>query len=161
MTGSFVAVLLSLFTYIHPFYVSMADINFNEKDKTLEVSIRIFTDDLENTIRKYHKEDIDILHPTDQQKMNSYVDAYIQKNFTIKTDGKPAAMNFIGYERQSESIWTYFEIKNIASIKKLDISDALLYDYNSNQINMMHIKIGNKEQNDKIAYPEKAASFEF
>ena len=38
---------------IHPFFVSMTDINYNDNNKSLEISVRIFTDDLENTLRKY------------------------------------------------------------------------------------------------------------
>ncbi|HXL58320.1 MAG TPA: DUF6702 family protein, partial [Chitinophagaceae bacterium] len=44
---------------IHPFFVSMTDINYNSKEKELEISVRIFTDDFENTLRKYHSTKID------------------------------------------------------------------------------------------------------
>ena len=41
----------------------MTDVNFNNSTKELEISVRIFTDDFENTIAKYHQGKVDILHP--------------------------------------------------------------------------------------------------
>ena len=153
--------ITSLLSVAHPFFVSMTDINYNKTDKTLEVSVRIFTDDLENTIRKYHQGDIDILHPADQKAMNGYVDAYIRKHLGLKADGKTTAMSFVGYEQESESIWSYFEIKNIPEPKRLDVYNSLLQDYNNNQINMMHVKVNGEEKNTKLDYPDKQASFTF
>src|SRR6266487_3798575 len=111
---------------IHPFFVSMTDINYNTKEKELEISVRIFTDDLENTLRKYHNTKIDILHPADQQQMNGFVNDYIQKHLQLQVNGQPVQMSFLGYEQQSESIWTYFEVKNVAGVQKVSIDNSLL-----------------------------------
>ena len=145
---------MTTFSVAHPFFVSMTDINYNEKDKDLEISVRIFTNDLENTIRKYHSDvKVDILHPVNQQQMNEFVNDYIQKNFQLQLNGKPVQLSFVGYEEQSESIWTYFEVKNVNAVQKLSIVNALLYDYNTSQINMMHVKVKDKEKSDKVGYP--------
>ena len=82
----------------HPFFVSMTDINYNSKDKELEISVRIFTDDLENTLRKYHNSKIDILHPADQEQMNAFVYEYIQKHLQLKVNDKAVDMNFVIYK---------------------------------------------------------------
>lgn len=154
--------LMTTFSVVHPFFVSMTDINYNEKDKDLEISVHIFTNDLENTIRKYHSDlKIDILHPSNQQQMNGFVNDYIQKNFQLQLNGKPVQLSFVGYEEQSESIWTYFEVKNVNAVQKLTIVNSLLYDYNTSQINMMHVKVKDKEQSDKVGYPETSALFVF
>ncbi len=154
--------LMTTFSVAHPFFVSMTDINYNEKDKDLEISVRIFTNDLENTIRKYHSDvKVDILHPVNQQQMNEFVNDYIQKNFQLQLNGKPVQLSFVGYEEQSESIWTYFEVKNVNAVQKVSIVNALLYDYNTSQINMMHVKVKDKEKSDKVGYPETSALFVF
>jgi hypothetical protein len=150
--------VLSVF---HPFFVSMTDMNYNAKEKSLEISVRIFTDDFENTIRLYHKDKIDILHPANQQLMNSYVNDYIQKHLHLKIDGKDAVLSFVGYEQQNESIWTYFEVKNIAAPTQLNINNSLLHDYKKEQINMLHAKVNDKEQSYKLDYPETDALFSF
>ncbi|HEY6974959.1 MAG TPA: DUF6702 family protein [Chitinophagaceae bacterium] len=154
--------LLTLFLgLIHPFFVSMTDINYNSKEKELEISVRIFTDDLENTLRKYHSTDLDILHPADIRQMNSFVNDYIQKHLLLNVNGSSAQMSFLGYEEQSESIWSYFEVKSINNVQKLNITNSLLHDYNTNQVNMIHVKANDKEYSTKLDYPDTSASFSF
>lgn len=146
----------------HPFFISMTDINFNAKDKELEISVRIFTDDLENTIRKYHSNiKIDILNPADQKQMDSFVNDYIQKHLQFQLNGKPVPLAFVGYEQQKESIWAYFEVKDVTAVTKLSITNSLLQDYNTSQINMMHVQVGDKEKSDKLNYPDTDAFFVF
>jgi len=146
---------------IHPFFVSMTDINYNSKDKELEISVRIFTDDLENTLRKYHNTKIDIIHPQDQQQMNDFVNNYIQKHLQLQVNGQTVQLNFVGYEEQSESIWSYFEVKDISAVQKVSITNSLLHDYNTNQVNMLYIKANEKEFSYKLDYPDTNTSFSF
>src|SRR3982751_3109762 len=89
--------MIAYMALIHPFFVSMTDINYNSKDKELEISVRIFTDDFENTLRKYHTAKIDILHPVNEEEMNSFVSSYIQKHLQLKVDGQTVQINFVGY----------------------------------------------------------------
>jgi len=154
----FIAAFVGL---IHPFFVSMTDINYNNKEKELEISVRIFTDDLENTIHKYHSEKIDILHPPDIKQMNGFVNDYIEKHLQLQVNGSPVKMSFLGYEEQSESIWSYFEVKNISNVQSLNITYSLLHDYNANQVNMIHVKANDKEYSTKLDYPNTSASFSF
>lgn len=146
---------------VHPFFVSMTDINYNDNNQSLEISVRIFTDDFENTLRKQHTGKIDILHPVNQDQMNGYVSAYIQQHLQLKVNDKPVQLHFIGYEEQSESIWSYFEADNVDKINKVSIVNSLLHDFNTNQINMMHIKVKDKEQSNKLNYPETTTLFSF
>jgi len=146
---------------IHPFFVSMTDINYNNKEKELEISVRIFTDDLENTLRKYHSMQIDILHPSDIKQMNGFVNDYIEKHLQLNVNGSPVQISFLGYEQQSESIWSYFEVKNINNVQKLNITNSLLHDYDTNQVNMIHAKANDKEYTIKLDYPNTLASFSF
>ena len=154
--------IVGYMSVIHPFFVSMTDINYNAADKDMEISVRIFTDDLENAVRKYHTGiKVDILHPADQKQMDAFVNDYIQKKLQLQVNGKPVQMSFVGYEQQSESIWTYFEVSNVTAVQKIGITNSLLHDYNTNQINMMHVKANGKEQSDKLDYPDTDALFLF
>lgn len=152
---------IAFIVFIHPFFVSMTDVSYNNKDKELEISVRIFTDDFENTLRKLHNTKIDILHPANQQQMNSFVNGYIQKHLQMQVNGAPVQMAFLGYEQQGESIWAYLEVKNISAVAKLNITNSLLHDFSNSQVNMLHIKVNDTEKSTKLDYPETTAAFIF
>ncbi len=151
--------LLSFALAIHPFYVSMCDINHNAKDKTLEISIRIFSDDLESTLKKNYSTSFDIIKPADRATVDKMISAYINSHLAVVIDGKNYQLNYLGYEIKDASAWCYFEIANISSIKSIGITNSLLHDFNKNQINLIHIKMNGKEKSHKLDYPQKTAQF--
>ncbi len=160
LTGGFLFTLFA--ALLHPFFISMTDINFNGADKELEISVRIFTDDFESVLRKNHPNvTIDLLHPADKDGMNGFVEDYVAKNINIAVNGTEEKMSFTGYEQQQESIWVYFEIKDIATVQKLTVANTLLYDFSTDQSNIIHVKGSDKEQTTKLNYPDKSTTFSF
>src|SRR5215216_6313323 len=124
--------------HFHPFYISVTEINHNSKDKTLEISCKLFAEDLEQIIEKDYKTQLDISTARDKAAFDKYIPDYISKHFTVAVDGKPARLSYIGFEKEKESAYCYFQVDNIASVKKFDLSNSLLYDFNENEINIMH-----------------------
>ena len=64
---------ISLIALLHPFYVSVIDINHNTKEESVEMSIRIFTQDLEETLQKYSTAKIDMVHPTNKAVLDKQI----------------------------------------------------------------------------------------
>jgi len=139
---------------LHPFYVSVIEINHNAKEKTAEISIRIFTEDLEATLRKYGNAKVDLLHPANKAAIDKLLNDYILHKLQLNIEGKPVTMHYLGYEQQLESIWTYLEVKDVPTMHKLAVNCSLLYDYQDKQSNIFHIKADGKEQSFKLDYPE-------
>ena len=150
-----------LFSLVHPFFVSMTDIQHNAAEKTLEISVRIFTDDFENTLRKNYPGKIDIVHPANQQQMDGYVNGYIQQHLQLLVNGVAVKPAFIGYEKQGESIWSYFEVTDIAVVNKIQVTNSLLHDYTDKQVNMLHVSTADAEKSYKLDYPSTTATFHF
>lgn len=141
--------------WLHPFYISMTEINYNSKNKTVEVSVRIFTDDFEKTLRKNCNCKVNLLAPQNKKAMEKLVAYYVLKHLQIKVDGQLQNLEFAGYQQEEESTWNYFIIKNINQVKRMEINNTLLHDYNKEQINMLHIRANGKDQTDKLDYPER------
>jgi hypothetical protein len=145
----------------HPIFVSVTEIEHNAKEKTLEISCKIFTDDFEKTLRSTYKTYIDLLKPKDKEAMNKLVADYVQKHLLIKADGKPVALQFLGYEQDEEGIVSYYQVNNIASVKKLDITDNILFEYKEQQISIIHATVNGNKKSTKLVNPEDKYSFEF
>lgn len=143
----------------HPLYISVININHNAKDKVLEVSVRIFTDDFENTLKKYSTTKIDLTHPADKALADKLVSNYLLNKLQIKADNKSTTLHYVGFEQQQESIWIYFEVPNIASVKKIEVNTNILYDYQEKQINIIHAKVNGDEKSFRLDNPKSYAAF--
>lgn len=145
----------------HPIFVSVTEIEHNAKDKTLEISCKIFTDDFEKTLRSTYKTYIDLLKPKDKNAMNKLVADYVQKHLQIKADGRSVALQFLGYEQDEEGIVSFYQVTSIASVKKLDIIDNILFEYKKEQISIIHTIVNGNKKSTKLVNPEEKTSFEF
>jgi hypothetical protein len=155
-------ILRSILLLLHPFFVSVTEINHNAKEKTLEISVRVFTDDFENTLRMFApNQKVDLMTPPAGGSMDSLVKKYIQQKINLEVNGQKRSMQYIGFERVEESIWAYFEITGVADLKQLKISNPILYEYKKEQINMIHVIKGENRQSRKLDNPVADWTFKF
>lgn len=145
----------------HPFYITVTEINHNAGDKNLEISCKIFTDDFETALSKSNGVKIDLFNPKDRQAAEKQIASYIKKHFVIKLDNKPVVLEFVGFERENEAVWSYLQVSDIQAPKKIDISNSLLYESFAQQINLIHVSVGGNRKSTKLNYPDSNALFQF
>ena len=139
----FIKIIICLFL-IHPYYVSVSESVYNEEKSSLQITKKIFYDDLELVLKNENKnENFDILN-SKKDLVNSYIENYIQKNMLFKIDGKLKELKYIGHEIINSRINSYFEIINIKNIKSIQIKDTSLLDYFDNQENLTYFEIDNQ-----------------
>ncbi len=154
-------ILAALLAMLHPFFVSVIEVNHNAKSSTVEVSVRVFTDDLEKTLQKYTTAKIDLIQPKDRAFIDQQLTSYIGNTLHLKINGKPVLAKYLGYEVIKESVWTYFEIESIKAMHTLEIDCSLLYDFETNQVNIIHAKSKGLEKSYKLDHPQRTTSFGF
>ncbi|MCY7291398.1 MAG: hypothetical protein LH615_04370, partial [Ferruginibacter sp.] len=147
--------------FSHPIFVSVTEIEHNAKDKTLEVSCKIFTDDFEKALRTAYKTPIDLQDNKIKPAMNKLVNDYVQKHLKINADGRVVVLKYLGFEKIEEGIYSYFEAENINTVKKITISNNILFEYSKQQISLVHVMVGGNRQSTKLNNPESSAFFEF
>ena len=159
---SFIIILLfQVNSWLHPFFVSVTEIRQNQKTQNLEISSRIFFDDLEKTLEKKYKVKVDILKPDDPKKVNELIASYLQDHLQIKVNGKLVKLKFLGFEIEEEAAWCYLEAPQTTPLRRLDIEDAILFESHPLQQNMVHVTVGNKRQSTKLDNPESRYTFQF
>jgi len=153
-----VAACLSIF---HPFYVSVTEINHNAKTQSVEISCRMFYDDLEHVLEKQNRTKIDIVKPSNKEQLNQFISNYIRQHLIIKVDGKVLNPTYLGFEIQEDGAWSYLEVKGIGKAQKVEVRDDLLYTEHTEQINMLHVIVNGERKSTKLDNPEANASFSF
>lgn len=145
----------------HPFYISVTEINHNAQDKTLEISCKLFADDFEETLKKNYKTVLDLTSEKDKAALDKFIPDYVNRHLALAVDGKPVKLTYVGFEKDKESVYCYFQVENVPSVKKLDVGNSILHDYSNGQINIVHAVVHGKRQSTKLDYPARQASFVF
>jgi len=139
-------VLSSAFAF-HKFYVGVFQVNYAAEKKMLQITSRIFIDDLNNAMeKKYHKKTFvgtSKETPADVELLKKY----LSEHFLIKVNGQSKTITFLSKEVEADDVLVcYSRIKDIDKFKTLEISNTILVDWNSEQQNITHISAFNTKR---------------
>ncbi len=146
----------------HPYYISLTEISSKGKPE-IQVSVRIFTNDLEDALRKSSGKALDIMNPKNKAEADSILFHYISKHLSVTLNAKLQALHYIGYEQEEESTWAYLEIRNTkpVALKTLRVDNTILYDYFPAQTHIIRVNRFETTDSKKITNPESKAEFRF
>jgi len=146
---------------LHPYYISVTEIEYNNKQKAIEISCKLFADDLELALKQEYEKSIDLSAPAAKTENKSIIKEYILKRLSFELDGKMVAPQFLGLEKEGEAVYLYFEALGINSFKKLNLQNSILQDYTNEQINIVHVIVNGKRQSTKMTHTVSKGSFAF
>jgi uncharacterized protein DUF6702 len=145
----------------HPFYVSVVEINYNAKEKQLEIGCKVFTNDLESTLEKFINGKLDLASQNDKSRADKAISDYVATHLQLKLDNKPVSLQYVGSENEAEATWSYFQVEQVNGVKKLEIMDNMLYESYDAQIHIFHITVNGIRKSSKLTNPESRISFDF
>ncbi|MFN8249626.1 MAG: DUF6702 family protein [Ferruginibacter sp.] len=160
----FAIVFMNFFSHsfsAHPVFVSVTEIEHNAKEKTLEISCKIFTDDFEKTLRSAYHVHVDLLAPSEKAAMNKLVSDYVLKHLRLSVDGKAVSLKYLGYEQIEEGIYSYFQVDNVTAVKRLNVFNNILYEYKDQQMGLIHVIVNGDRKSTKLNNPDSNAVFDF
>ena len=146
---------------VHPLHLATVEIDHNAADKTLEITCKIFTDDFEKVLVQNYKTKVDLINPPDRKAMDSLVKKYIVSHLSVAVDDKHGNLSYLGFEKDAEAVYSYVQIENIASVKKVEVINKIMHDMFTDQINLMHVVVNGNRKSTKLDYPATAAKVEF
>ncbi|MDI9308633.1 MAG: hypothetical protein QM535_00345 [Limnohabitans sp.] len=131
---------------MHKFYVSIYQIKFVPEKKALHITSRIFMDDLNAVLSKKYNQKVRIGDKEESQKDIELMKKYILERFIIKVNGKPATINYLSNEKESNVLICYYKVVGISKIKEIEIENTSLFEIDETQQNIIQTTIYNKKQ---------------
>ncbi len=154
---SFFAITLSM---LHPYYVSVSELEYSSKEKELGISIKFFPDDLEAAVKQMTGGKMDILKG-DKATNDKLLSAYIVRHFSVKLDGKAVTLQYLGHENEEGATWCFFSAKGLPQPARIEVFNNLLYEYRKDQLNFIHVIVNGERKTVQLALPENSATFQF
>ena len=137
--------LTTLLFYLHPIHVSVTEIEFDEKDKALEIMMRVFVDDLSVTLQKTtNQPSLDIYEQKNSAIVDQLARDYLKDHFSISLDNKPQKLVYLGHETEGEAFIFYIEVANVKKWKTIKVFNDILTETHSDQSNLVHVTVKEK-----------------
>lgn len=109
---------------------------------------------MEETIRIFAGKKID-LSTKNKSENNQLISTYLKQHLKVEINRSKKELNFLGYEIDKEAVWVYFNIPKINAIKEISIISDVMYDYKTEQTNIIHVNLGTNTSSHKLNYPTK------
>ncbi|MBF4487464.1 MULTISPECIES: DUF6702 family protein [unclassified Flavobacterium] len=142
LTYSLLVILfLSLTAFsFHKFYMGVFQVNYAAEKKMIQITSRIFIDDLNNGMEKKYHQKTYVGTDKETQADIDLLKKYLAENFTIKINGQSKPITFLSKEVEANDVLVcYSRIKDINTFKTIEISNTILVDWNAEQQNITHI----------------------
>ena len=131
----------------HPFHSTIASLKFNDSSRSIEITIRVFANDLEKTINQINNSNIIIDNDDSMQDVDSLIFDYINKTIFLSINEKECDLSWIGKEFETDIVWLYLEILDVdKKIKKIISENRFLFSSFEDQLNIMNFYIHGKKK---------------
>ncbi|MEQ6168258.1 DUF6702 family protein [Ekhidna sp. MALMAid0563] len=156
-------VLILFQSVFHPFHVSVSDIKYKEDQKAIQISTRIFLDDLELALRAFTgNEKLDIMDEKSWNFINENLEKYLLDRMMLWDDkGREYELNYIGAEIEEDVMWCYIEIEKVKKLKQVKVWNSILHEVWGDQENLVHFRAFGDVQSARLYKGEDTEVFEW
>jgi len=139
---------LLAFTAAHKFYVSVTNVGYSEKDDALQITTRIFIDDLEAILLERYDVAAKLATDDESPVADEYLEKYLRKKFEVEINGESKVYQLIGRKYDTDVCIFYLELPKVelASVKSIQIRNEVLTDLFDEQQNVVHFKINGQKK---------------
>lgn len=130
--------------FSHEFYISVTQIDHNAKNESLEITVKMFTDDLENAIESFNDVKLRLGGEKEHEASTQLIQDYVLENLELSQNGKDIQLSFIGKKVDLDVTWCFLEAKDVKSISSLTVENNLLLNVIESQTNIVHVKYQNE-----------------
>ncbi|WP_299521678.1 DUF6702 family protein [uncultured Lutibacter sp.] len=139
--------LIPLFAFtLHKYYISLCEIEHNKAQKSLQITLGLFIDDIEFTLNKNHKTSLNIATKKEVKNIDEYYLNYLIEHFKIKVNSEPKGYEYIGKEYDNDIVRFYLEIADIKELNSIEVTNTILFRDFEDQQNIIKIKANNKNK---------------
>lgn len=158
---SILTIALSALFYLHPFYVSVTEVNYNQEAQTLECTIKTFTTDIEDSLKDQGFGNLAIGTAKELSTADSIINIYLNNVLQFKLNGEAYSFNYLGKEVEEDVAWIYLEIDKVPELSTFEVTNKLLFDFQETQTNIVNLFMEEEEYSFLLKYGRETDIIEF
>ncbi|HEX4947393.1 MAG TPA: DUF6702 family protein [Blastocatellia bacterium] len=121
----------------HKFHLSFMQLEFNAQEKTAEITLRVFADDLENALSQRSGKPIKL----DHKEAPSLIAAYLRDTVELKgRNGQLKKLMWIGMELKADVALLYVEAKMPEGFAGTQLRQQVFFELFEDQVNQVLLK---------------------
>lgn len=121
----------------HRYHTSVTRLEYKAEERLVEITVQTFADDVEAALSK--RTGLRNVQLDPESKTNAVLLQYLSSTIVLKNGDEELELEWIGMELKGHSVWFYLQAKAPAGLTKTTLSNRLLFDLFTDQINIVNI----------------------
>ncbi|HEX8636616.1 MAG TPA: DUF6702 family protein [Pyrinomonadaceae bacterium] len=143
LTFSFLLAINVSASRAHTFHTSLTRMDYNAKEKLVEISIQLFTHDLVPALERFTKKNVDLEKTPDLDKM---ILRYLDINFVLKNrKGEPQKLVWVGKEQRVDTAYVYVQIPLDEDFGDYTLQNTIFFESFPKQANLVVARYSDKK----------------
>jgi len=130
----------------HKYYLSLTQIEYSKEEKSLQVIINVFMDDIETALNKNYTIDLQLTAKNELKDAEVYFEKYLREKLNFSVNKNNVDFKYLGKEYEGDLVYFYLEVSDIKNPTSLELSNKLLLDHFEEQQNVVKMKVGKKRR---------------
>lgn len=138
-------------------------VDYNTANQSLEVSLKVFTDDIEKSLEGMGAEKLRLGSPREFSASDSILTTYLNHRISFFVNDEQMAFSFVGKEVELDNTtWCYLEVENVPAMKQLTIRNKVLFELFEDQTNLVNVFVDEHKKSLLLrsSQPEDSITFE-
>jgi ABC-type uncharacterized transport system substrate-binding protein len=146
---------------VHKYYVAVFQVEYSEKKNELQVTGRIFIDDLEKALDTKYSRKFNLGSSREAANSDAVLKKYFTEKISVKVNGKARVVNFITKETEDDVLVCYFTVPAEKKIKSIEVKNTLLFELFKEQQNIINTKINGNKKSLLLTYDAPNGTLEY
>ncbi len=131
-------ILLTASRPTHDFHASVTQMQYNPKERSFEISIRIFTDDFEKALSEASHSRVNLeTNPKADELIEKYILSHISY---VNPQKQTRPLKYVGHEVEADANWIYLEMPYAEPFRGGLLKQNVLMELFDDQVNMVNIQ---------------------
>ncbi len=157
----FIALIPLLSFAWHKQYYSLTTLDYNTKEKSIQITMQLFTDDMELAMNQEFEKNYELGTHRELAQADASIKLYLSERFQIRVNGNNTPFDFVGKEYEKDVMYVYLEIKPIEKIQNLQIQNKVLIDTYPEQKNIIKVNYLKQQKSLVLTQQDNTGSLEF
>ena len=129
----------------HAIYISVAKVSFNPLENEVSISLKVFTNDLEDAIHNDTGKREKVIGRSDFTDLSGVIGEYLNKKMGIHLDGKRVSLQVDSCENIGDTTWIYLKGETGSFDQSIRIENYVLFEVFDTQKNIVEIEYSDEK----------------
>jgi len=157
----FIAVFALCSAGVHKYYVAVFQLEYVPQKKVVQITSRIFIDDLEAALNKKYSKKLGIGSAKELAETTDLLKQYLNENIHIKINGKAKTIKFLGKETEDDVLICYYTVPADPKVKSVEMTNTVLFETFDDQQNIIHTKVNGDKKSLLLTNSNPSGIVEF